>query len=42
MEFDNEKKFLRLENSLPPLPHNFSNGPSLYEKGPPLKYICLK
>ena len=27
-EFDNEKKFLQLENS-PPLPHNFSNGPSL-------------
>ena len=27
-EFDNEKKFLRLENS-PPTPHNFSNGPSL-------------
>ena len=26
-EFDNEKKFLRLENS-PPL-HNVSNGPSL-------------
>ena len=26
-EFDNEKKFLRLENS-PPL-HNFSNDPSL-------------
>ena len=26
-EFDNEKKFLRLENS--PHPHNFSNGPSL-------------
>ena len=26
-EFDNEKKFLRLENSRPP--HNFSNGPSL-------------
>ena len=26
-EFDNEKKFLQLENS-PPL-HNFSNGPSL-------------
>ena len=25
-EFDNEKKFLRLENSPP---HNFSNGPSL-------------
>ena len=29
-EFDNEKKFLRLENSpLPPPPNNFSNGPSL-------------
>ena len=27
-EFDNEKKFLRLENSPPP-PHNFSNGRSL-------------
>ena len=27
-EIDNEKKFLRLENSPPP-PHNFSNGPSL-------------
>ena len=27
-ELDNEKKFLRLENSPPP-PHNFSNGPSL-------------
>ena len=27
-EFDNEKKFLRLENSPPP-PNNFSNGPSL-------------
>ena len=27
-KFDNEKKFLRLENSPPP-PHNFSNGPSL-------------
>ena len=26
-EFDNEKKFLRLEN--PPPPYNFSNGPSL-------------
>ena len=26
-EFGNEKKFLRLENSLSP--HNFSNGPSL-------------
>ena len=25
-EYDNEKKFLRLEN---PPPHNFSNGPSL-------------
>ena len=30
-EFGNEKKFLRLEKSLPPPPppHNFSNGPSL-------------
>ena len=29
-EFDNEKKFLRLENSPPPPPpHNFSKGPSL-------------
>ena len=27
-EFDNEKKFLRLENSPPPS-HKFSNGPSL-------------
>ena len=27
IEFDNEVKFLRLENSPPP--HNFSNGPSL-------------
>ena len=26
-EFDNEKKFLGLENS--PTPHSFSNGPSL-------------
>ena len=26
-EFDNEKEFLRLENSPPP--RNFSNGPSL-------------
>ena len=30
-EFDNEKKFLQLENSPPP-PHNFSNGPSLTVK----------
>ena len=31
-EFYKEKKFLRIENSLPPPPnhlHNFSNGPSL-------------
>ena len=28
-EFGNEKKFLRLEKSPPPPPHNFSNGPSL-------------
>ena len=32
-EFDNKKKkFLRLENSPPPAPHNFSNGPSLIVK----------
>ena len=28
-EFDNEKKFLRLENSPPPPIRNVSNGPSL-------------
>ena len=28
-EFDNEKRFLRLENPPPPLPHDFSKGPSL-------------
>ena len=28
-EFDNEKKFLPLENSPPPPPHNVSNGRSL-------------
>ena len=28
-EYDNEKKFLQLENSPPPPPHNFSNGPFL-------------
>ena len=28
-EFDNEKKFLRLENAPPP--HNFCNGPSLMQ-----------
>ena len=27
-EFGNEKKFLRLENSYPPPPHNVSYGPS--------------
>ena len=33
-EFDNEKKFLRLEDSPPPpAPHNFSNGPSLSAAG---------
>ena len=26
-EFDDEKKFWQLENSPPPLTHNFSNGP---------------
>ena len=33
-EFDNnkKKKFLQLENSPPPAPHNFSNGPSLIVK----------
>ena len=30
-EFDNEKKFLRLENC--PSPQNFSNGPSLIVSG---------
>ena len=30
-EFDNEKKFLRLENPPPTTPNNFSNGPSLNE-----------
>ena len=31
-EFDYDKKFLRLENfPPPPPPHNFSNGPSLYD-----------
>ena len=29
MESDSGKKFLRLENSPPPPPYNFSNGPSL-------------
>ena len=32
-EFDNEKKFLQLENSPPP-PHNFSNNPSLIKDNP--------
>ena len=31
-EFDNEKKFLLLENSPPP-PNYFSNGPSLTDNG---------
>ena len=30
-EFDDDIKFLRLENSPPPPPHNFSNGPSFTE-----------
>ena len=38
MEFDSEKKFLRLENSPPPL-QNFSNGQSLNETYPTLKLI---
>ena len=33
-EFDNEKIFLQLENSPPPPPHNFSNGPSLNDVSP--------
>ena len=42
-EFDNEKKFLPLENSPPP--HNVSNGPSLidystYFKGVIQYYYC--
>ena len=36
-EFDNEKKFLRLENS--PSPHNFSNGSSLNPLEPSVRYI---
>ena len=39
-EFDNEKKFLRLENSPPP-PHNFSNGPSLMQKDRNLHFLAL-
>ena len=35
-EFDNEKKFLRLENSPPRRPHNFSNGRSLTTNTSPL------
>ena len=38
-EFDNEKKFLRLENSPPP--HNFSNGPSLSLRELPIKLVYL-
>ena len=37
-EFDNEKKFLQLENSPPP-PHNFSNGPSLISEHEPLTEV---
>ena len=36
-EFDNEKKFLRLENSPPP--HNFSNGQSLRNRKVKIKAI---
>ena len=39
-EFDNEKKFLRLEN--PPSPHNFSNGPSLILSFQLLTFSLLK
>ena len=38
-EFDNEKKFLRLENSPPPPPHNFSNGPSLSQPEPEAEHV---
>ena len=38
-EFDNEKKFLRLENSPLPHPHNFSNGPSL-TRDFSLNFVC--
>ena len=34
-EYDNDKKFRRLENPPPPHPNNFSNGPSL-------TWNCLK
>ena len=37
IEFDNEVKFLRLENSPPP--HNFSNGPSLKNRKVKIKGI---
>ena len=40
-EFDNENKFLRLENSTPPS-HNFSNGPSLRLKVTNCKLIMLR
>ena len=40
-EFDNEKKFLRLENSPPP-PHNFSNGPSLRRDLTRSSYNCQR
>ena len=33
-EFDNEKNFVRLENSSPP--HNVSNGPSISSSSMPL------
>ena len=43
-EFDNEKKFLQLENSPPPT-HNVSNGPSLranlLNNNKIYNYICL-
>ena len=40
-EFDNEKKFLRLENS-PPLPHNFSNGRSMNRENREHQYCVAR
>ena len=40
-EFNNEKKFQRLENSPPPAPHNFANGPSLIVPSSCLLYAIM-
>ena len=40
-EFDNEKKIPAARKSPPPLPHNFSNGPSLIKDSWALNvFIC--